>query len=303
MSVVERPENLSVRLPQTPHKTLRPFYVFEQDNPADCSEADHALILLNTEFTQIPLEKLWKNSSVHVCADGGANRLYDYFEDPSQREKYIPRFITGDGDSLRPYVRDYYISKGSKMITQLSQYSNDFMKAIKVVILYLDEHSRCAFESEIEEMDGLSKLLNAYELQEKKLSTHKNLVINVAGGIGGRFDQTISLIHQLFVLSQRFPWIDMLFFTSQDVIFLLLKGTTLVEYSSRSIFNTDKIPKCGLLPFGEKVTLTTEGLQYDVDNWISEISGNVSSSNGIVGIDKFIVKSDGRLVMNVEIKR
>lgn len=58
-------------------------------------------------------------ASLRICADGGANRLYDYCAlweadlSPSQaRSMYTPDIIKGDLDSLRPDVKNYYIECG-----------------------------------------------------------------------------------------------------------------------------------------------------------------------------------------------
>ena len=39
-----------------------------------------ALIILNQPIASVDfLNRVWTNSSYHICADGGANRLYDLF--------------------------------------------------------------------------------------------------------------------------------------------------------------------------------------------------------------------------------
>jgi hypothetical protein len=72
------------------------------------------LVLLNyhlPRFTPI----LWDQASLHVCADGGANRLYDELplwfpdDDPADvRQRHKPDVIKGDLDSIRPEVKEYY---------------------------------------------------------------------------------------------------------------------------------------------------------------------------------------------------
>lgn len=58
-------------------------------------------------------------AAVRVCADGGANRLYD--ELPAMlagqapdavRAAYLPSAIRGDMDSIRPEVLDFYRQRG-----------------------------------------------------------------------------------------------------------------------------------------------------------------------------------------------
>nr|GMD68941.1 thiamine pyrophosphokinase 1 isoform X1 [Ipomoea batatas] len=74
----------------------------------------YALVVLNQSLPRFtPL--LWKAAQLHVCADGGANRVYDELphvfphEDASDvRKRYKPDVIKGDMDSIRSEVRDFY---------------------------------------------------------------------------------------------------------------------------------------------------------------------------------------------------
>lgn len=286
MSVIERPLDYKVGAPTGPHFVLEPFRVFESHRVL------LPLVVLNTPMHSIPLRQLWAASSVVVCADGGANRLYDYFGD-RERDQYIPGFITGDLDSLREDVRAYYAAHGATIIPQYSQYSTDFMKAVKVVALYHGD-GRSALYGAIGEENGLAELMAQH-------TTSCNFTLNVAGGIDGRFDQTFQLINQLYTMKDDHPDIRLFFFTASDIIFLLPKGTTWVKYGAKKVFHTDTVPKCGLLPFGRRAVLNTEGLQYDVEDWESFVGGPVSSSNGVVGVDGFVVETTEDIVMNIEV--
>jgi thiamine pyrophosphokinase len=66
------------------------------------------LILLNSETLSIPqVKQLWNLCNMKICADGGANRLFNGIEE-SERSRFIPNFITGDLDSVKQDVADYY---------------------------------------------------------------------------------------------------------------------------------------------------------------------------------------------------
>jgi thiamine pyrophosphokinase len=91
-----------------------------------------ALIILNTPIMNNDpmndegtltgaLKILWQKTSYRVCADGGANRLFDatVTNNSSSDEtisKYLPDLITGDLDSLLPHVREYYEKNGVPIV-------------------------------------------------------------------------------------------------------------------------------------------------------------------------------------------
>jgi thiamine pyrophosphokinase len=57
----------------------------EPTNPAD-------LLILNQPITHFDVfARLWSHTSYRVCADGGANRLFDMFEGDlaTKRERYV----------------------------------------------------------------------------------------------------------------------------------------------------------------------------------------------------------------------
>jgi thiamine pyrophosphokinase len=51
------------------------------------SDAKYALIILNQPFTKPLINRLWGATQWRCCADGGANRLYDTFQDDTERTK------------------------------------------------------------------------------------------------------------------------------------------------------------------------------------------------------------------------
>ncbi|KAB2015801.1 hypothetical protein ERO13_D08G052500v2 [Gossypium hirsutum] len=76
----------------------------------------YALVVLNQTLPRFaPL--LWKHAQLRLCADGGANRVFDEMpllfpeEDASDvRRRYKPDVINGDMDSIRKEVLDFYRS-------------------------------------------------------------------------------------------------------------------------------------------------------------------------------------------------
>ena len=70
----------------------------------------YSLVLANSDslgLSQSLLRNIWHDCDATICADGGANRLFDIMI-PEERHKYLPDFIIGDLDSVRDPVKDYY---------------------------------------------------------------------------------------------------------------------------------------------------------------------------------------------------
>mmetsp|Transcript_3496 Transcript_3496/g.3894 ORF Transcript_3496/g.3894 Transcript_3496/m.3894 type:complete len:305 (-) Transcript_3496:51-965(-) len=293
--VVERPDDIEIPPPSEPYTLIEPFEFF--NNSSESSKK--CLIILNQSIRDMNLERLWPNTRLHICADGGANQLFHYFEDESDRSKFVPEFITGDCDSVTDEVKQYYILKGTVVIPQYSQYSTDLTKSILLSKIYFHSESlRQKLYNDIEPNNGLSELgepLNA--------SNPERVFIYMLGGIGGRFDQTIHSINQLYKLNKSDPHLQIFFISHSDMIFLIKKGLNYIQYERKSLFNTtSKTPICGLLPLSNSpITLNTYGLKYDVFNWKSSMVGDVSSSNGICGINGFIVNTTDDIVMNASI--
>lgn len=292
--VIEQPDDLEVAPPKQPYNSIYPFEFF--NDAADTS--GKCLIILNQSIRDMNLYRLWPNTKLHICADGGANQLYHYFKDEDERSKYIPDFITGDCDSITDEVKQYYIKKGTVVITQYTQYSTDLMKAILVAKIYFhsDELKQLLYK-DVDDANGLA------EINSTLHSTPSPVYIYMLGGIGGRFDQTVHSINQLYRYNHSDPHLQLFFISHSDIIFLIRKGLNYIQYKARSVFNvSSKVPYCGLLPLSNtSVVLNTHGLKYDVVNWPSCMTGNVSSSNGICGVNGFIVDTSDDLVMNASI--
>lgn len=67
----------------------------------------HLLILNSESFSPKLTVAMWNNCNLKICADGGANRLYDSLT-AEERGVYVPQYIVGDLDSLRSDVSEFY---------------------------------------------------------------------------------------------------------------------------------------------------------------------------------------------------
>ena len=62
----------------------------------------------------------------------GANQLFDGMQ-ASERTRFVPNYIKGDLDSVRPDVVEYYRSLGTQIIRDADQDANDLEKCLEIV--------------------------------------------------------------------------------------------------------------------------------------------------------------------------
>ena len=136
----------------------------EHDNswftaPPDTVQEPVALVLLNTPPRPASaLRQLWALSSYRVCADAAANRLRDSIQlalgkesmvsgSPAalrqrlenlqqisrMHESMVPDAVTGDFDSIRPDVLDFYSQRGCTIAHDPDPNCTDFDKALHLV--------------------------------------------------------------------------------------------------------------------------------------------------------------------------
>ncbi|KAK1829787.1 thiamine pyrophosphokinase 1 [Podospora conica] len=217
---------------------------------------DFALIVLNQPITPYLgiIRGLWKNASIHIAADGGANCLYE-----AAGIRNDPIFdnlgtIIGDLDSLTPEARSYFESTPHTPPTQVihdpDQESTDFGKAIN----HIRAHHR-----------------------------HPPPDIVAVGGLGGRVDQGLSQLHHLYLYQTdpRYAAGRMYLFSGESLTFLLKAGRHRIHV--RDDGGDDVFAKhVGILPVREPSVITTRGLEWDVTGWETSFGGRLSTSNHVL---------------------
>lgn len=265
------------------------------------ASTQNALIILNQKIELPVFLDLWQQYSLRVCADGGANRLFDYFTTESDRLAHIPDFIIGDLDSLRDDVRQWYAARGCVVIRQSTQYATDLHKCLDLVQVYYAAQQKglTIRYSELDDVDGLLKLCESLnELPSQTASIQLLLV----GAVDGRFDHTVQSIALLFKLRQSKPFLSVFFISATDLLFLVPQSEHSPVYvgydAMESVVHGSN---CGLLPVGGEIVLTTKGLKWDVLDWPSSIRGDVSSSNRLVGASGVLIKASDDFIFNIEL--
>ncbi|KAK4226684.1 thiamine pyrophosphokinase [Podospora fimiseda] len=211
-----------------------------------------ALIVLNQPIDEHlgVVKTLWGNASIRVAADGGANILYEAAGQKEDDSLDNLQVIIGDLDSLNPTTREYYKSKGTTIIHEPDQDSNDFGKAISYV-----------------------------------RAVHPGINIVAVGGLGGRVDQGLSQLHHLYLFQKGDDYKEgrIFLFSGESLTFLLKRG---VEHRIRVKDEGEKEKvfgkHVGILPLGGRCKITTEGLEWDVEDWETEFGGMVSTSNHLL---------------------
>ncbi|KAI9498320.1 thiamine pyrophosphokinase [Zychaea mexicana] len=232
----------------------------------DSKVKQFALIILNQPIKHLEtFNRLWANATFRFCADGGSNRLYDTFKHDSHKLRlYLPDEIRGDLDSLRVDVKEYYESMNVKITRVADQDSTDFDKVIAL-------------------------------LKEKEEELGKVFDIVALPALGGRFDQTMQSINVLYSMMHEVERRTILV-SDESLTVLMDKGTHHIhcqpEYEG---------PTCGLIPIGAPATLTTRGLEWNLDHRKCHFGGMVSTSNSIAK-DLIEVETDSPIVWTIEIK-
>eukprot|EP01038_Epipyxis_sp_PR26KG_P009946 gene9946-13379_t len=237
------------------------------------------VIMVNSASMRCETAKfLWNKSDKKICADGGANRLFDGFQ-TIEKASYIPDYITGDLDSVRDEVRDYYSLLGTSIVYNYDQNYNDLEKALHLASTILPHK----YSSNNDNIILLDKLANENDVLQNVI---------VLGALGGRLDQQIANINTLYSMKSSFCRIVLL---DDESTTFLLKGDADMTHEIRLIRENDiEGPVCGLLPLGHKVeNIKTTGLKWNLENESLEMGKRISTSNQVLdGIDTVTVTTN-----------
>jgi thiamine pyrophosphokinase len=191
--------------------------------------------------SQLPLHmaEIWDFAGEKFCADGGANRVFDWFHSKESLKEagyFIPSAIVGDLDSVRPDVQSSYESKGSKIIKKSSQDDTDLDKTLA----YFDS------------------------LPQFASSTH----IMITGALGGNVSQEFANYHSCWKHNKR----QIAFIADSGLVLYLAPGRHLIR--SAMGLKCGILPlgePCA--------TITTTGLKWNLDHDEMQFGGLISSSN------------------------
>lgn len=124
--------------------------------------------------------------------------------------------------------------------------------------------------------------------------------ILVLGGLGGRVDQSLSVLHHLYKGPRLYPSGRIYLLTTSAITFLLPKGSHHIVVRDE-IDTKKRLGKhIGILPLAGPVTITTQGLEWDVQEWETVIGGQLSTSNHVKE-DVCMVKTSGDVLFTIDL--
>lgn len=248
---------------------LSPAYWLVESPAVTSQKQTAALIILNSPLHDYRyFRTIYDHACFRVCADGGANRLYKllcatFDHGPESLRAAPPDLIHGDLDSLGDNVRRHYEDIGVEVSKDPDQYSTDFGKCVKKVL-------------------------------EIKRDVRDVLVL---GSLGGRVDQGLGLLHELYrEQTIRHSGVRFWLFSESSVSTVLRPGTTVINTSVAEGLITRNI---GILPVYGPAVITTEGLEWDVKDWPTAMGEQVSTSNHIM-TDRITITTDRDVLFTVE---
>lgn len=176
----------------------------------------------------------------------------------------IPNAIHGDLDSLRTDVRAYYLAHGAEVSQDPDQYSTDFGKA----------------------MIKLSANHSAASPRE----------VLVFGTLAGRVDQGLGMLHELIREERKDSWLRLWLYSETNLSFILRDNHNIIKHALSSGHFTENV---GILPIYGPATLSTSGLEWDVQSWESQMGHKVSTSNHVKA-DEIHIHTNAPVLFTIE---
>jgi thiamine pyrophosphokinase len=231
------------------------------------------LIVLNTPYCSYPLfPHLYRLANIVVCADGGANQLFDTFHKHNSQldlaKLRMPDYICGDLDSLRSDVSQFYQKNHVKIIQVKDQDFNDLQKSLD----FLDS---------IKNGDSPSTIL--------------------IYGAGGRLDQEMCNLNAIYTVPENHRHLMISPFSCSV---FLQPGVHKIRRNAQF-----EKKKCALIPLGTPCrNLVTEGLKWNInhknrDTPAMQFGALVSTSNEFDHQNEVIVETSDKILWTWTLKR
>lgn len=224
-------------------------------------ENPYAIVILNQPINKKALAAIIHSAALVVCADAGGDQYLNYCRNATPQPK-LPNAVVGDLDSLTHETETYYRDQGVQISRDPDQYSTDFTKCLKWI------RQNCG----------------RYGLERGLLD------VLAVGGLGGRVDQGFSQVHHLYMAQQSEQLLHgrIYLFSESSLTFILEEGENEV-YIEPDTFAEN----VGIIPITGPTRITTQGLEWDVEDWLTEFGGQLSTSNHLRS-DRIVLSVNGR---------
>lgn len=204
-------------------------------------------------------------------------------------------------------MRKHYAKLGVLIVKDEDQYSTDFTKCLRFLRARSGDISR-----------GSSHHDN---LPDVPADTRKEVDVLVLGGLGGRVDQAFSQIHHLYLVSaaqgegreENAPG-NLYLVSEESITFVLRKGRNVVRTPGWWTSRSQREPltalepsqseyleeNVGIIPVTGPTRISTQGFQWDVQDWTTSVGGNLSTSNHIRA-GKVVVECEDAVLFTLEL--
>jgi thiamine pyrophosphokinase len=227
-----------------------------------------ASVLINAPLvSRDVLQSVLSRSTFRICADGGANMLYDnVVSRADERTTFIPNAIVGDLDSIRPEVRAHYESLGVVINEIHDQDTTDLEKAMTYV------------ESRIR--DPVPPFV---------------VIIGSIGAHEGRIDQFFSVVNVLYKY-RDVESMKIIQLGNQSILLVLKEGKHSLDLPDSAIGR-----HCGLVPlFGRVSEASTSGLEWNLNPSLGPLSfGGLISTNNIIRASNVVIETSDPILFTL----
>ncbi|KAJ3352719.1 cAMP-dependent protein kinase subunit [Allomyces javanicus] len=211
---------------------------------------DHLALIVGNAPSLPPLallDRLWTRAKYRICADGGANRLFDL------APHLTPHALVGDLDSARPDVLAEFRNRGTQILGPAKcQNSTDLMKCLAVLAEW-DTRDQLAVETTV------APCRYAPPAPPRAMDA---VDVALVGFAGGRADHALAVYSTILAhvsagqvpgLRRRITLVD-----GENAVTVLPAGRYKVPVPS--VFG----PHCGIVPLDGPVYVRTQGLAWDL---------------------------------------
>ncbi|XP_049848570.1 thiamin pyrophosphokinase 1-like [Schistocerca gregaria] len=232
-----------------PKKVVKHFgdaLAYPSDTAKSNADAFGPLIIAN-QVLPPHFEALWQHTYPRICADGGANRVYDRIKESHLNPAdYVPTHCIGDLDSVRQDTKDFYLRHRTKFIYIPCQDKTDIDKALD-------------FLNSDDEGSG----------EPRSTKNSKDIVLT--GVFGGNISQELGNLHSCWGI------------VNKQITLIGCNNLCLILQRGLHKIHTPVGMKCGIIPLGSPVDFVkSSGLKWNLNNQQLSFENFISTSNETV---------------------